>query len=240
MVKKSLLAVAVMLNPITSSAVPIEVFARSFLIGVPITHAQVTVLETGTSYYTDRNGKFTFDYPSGQQLTLELKKWGYKTTQSGTEIVPTEGLTGPHHNVSFQVPSLETFYLFQAAIGANLDKNACHVVTTITAHDKLLTDCPQGLDGVKVKLTSDKSQKPFYFGVFSGGMLKCKTNPFSNQLSATSVDGGVGFINLPPSNKLYTISGELKGHQFTNALFLCRKGAFINISPPRGPNEIKT
>src|SRR5690348_16240032 len=87
-------------------------FARSFILGSEISNATITIVETGEKIKTDNHGKFgPFDYPIGKPITLVLEKWDYHTTQSATIIVPPEGLTGPYNNITFQVPSRESYFL---------------------------------------------------------------------------------------------------------------------------------
>jgi len=219
---------------------PVSGFARSFLIGTEISNATITVLETGLKLKTDNHGYFgPFQYPIGKPLTLAFEKWGYKSTQSGTVIVPKEGLTGPHDNITFQIPSIETYYLLDAIIGAHVDDKKCHVVTTILAYGKTMDDVPQGESGAKLLLTPSIDEPVFYFDIFKDGPLKGKTNPFTKGLTEASEDGGAGYINLPPRDEPYTISAIKDGKVFTEAKFICRKGAFINISPPRGPMALQ-
>jgi hypothetical protein len=59
-------------------------------------------------------------------------------------------------------------------------------------------------------------------------------------LNKTSEDGGVAFFNLPPRDEPYVISAEKSGVKFTEAVFTCKKGVFINISPPRGPMKLNS
>lgn len=219
---------------------PVSGFARSFLLNVPIPNAKITVLETGLQITTDKQGHFgPILYPVGKTITFVLQKWGYKTTQSETVVVPADGLTGPYRNMTFQVPSIESYYLLAAIIGAKIDENACHVATTIIAHHKTLDDLPQGEADAEVTLIPANKDRPFYFDLFETGPFKHKTNPFTRNLVKTSLDGGVAFFNLPPRNKPYTISAKKNGLSFSKAQFLCRKGMFINISPPRGPMVVQ-
>ena len=219
---------------------PVTGFARSFPLSFAITNAKITVLETGQTYQTDANGNFgPINHPIGKPITLVLEKFGYKTTQSATIIVPPEGLIGPYDNITFQVPELATFYLLIAAVGATIDDNSCHLTATVTGYHKTLNDDRQGEVGAVVTLSPRVDVKPFYFGVFEEGPLKDKTNPFAKGLTAVSGDGGIAFFNLPPSDQPYTLSAVKPGVIFNDAQFLCRKGAFINISPPRGPSVQK-
>lgn len=215
---------------------PVSGFARSFILGTEISNATVTVLETGLKLKTDEHGHFgPFQYPIGKPLTLVFEKWGYKTTQSGTVIMPKGGLTGPHDNITFQIPSIETYYLLDAIIGAKLDDEKCHVVTTVMAYGKTMDDERQGEKNSTLVLSPAVNEPVFYFDIFEDGPLKGKTNPFTKGLKVTTEDGGAGYFNLSPRDEPYTISAVKDGVKFTEAQFICRKGAFINISPPRGP-----
>lgn len=215
-------------------------FARSFVLGTPLSNATITILETGLKLKTDDQGHFgPILYPIGKPITLVFEKFGYKTTQSGTLIVPANGLSGPHDNITFQIPSIETYYLLAAFLGIKLDETKCHVVTTISARDKTLFDRTQGEANAKVTLSPYVNETPYYLDIYRDGPLKDKTNFFTKGLITTTEDGGVGFFNLPPSDKPYTLSAVKTGVPFTEAQFLCRPGVFINMSPPNGPMALK-
>lgn len=219
---------------------PVSGFAKSFLMGGRIANATITVLETKQKFKTDKNGNFgPFQYPVGKTMTLQFKKWGYKTTQSSSVIVPAEGLTGPFDNITFQVPSIITYYALATVMGATIDKNSCHLTATVTAFHKTLSDIPQGIADVKVAISPAVTEQPFYFGVFKKGPLRDKTNPFTHKLKKTTEDGGIAYFNLPVSDKPYTLIATKPGVKFTAATFLCQKNSFINISPPRGPMVIQ-
>lgn len=241
--KKLPLFLALSLSSLASIAMegnataPVSGFAREFIFGIGLSDATITILETGQKIKTDAQGKFgPIQYPVGKAITLQLEKWGYRTTQTGTAIVPVSGLNDRYSNITFQVPSSLTFDLLAYIIGAQVDENSCHVVTTITGYQKTMDDIPQGEENAQVTLMPNPHQeKAFYFDIFKDGPLKGKTNPFTRGLTQASEDGGVAFFNLPPSDKPYIISAKKDGVGFTEAQFLCKKGVFINLSPPRGP-----
>ena len=112
------------------------------------------------------------------------------------------------------------------------------MVTTVTDYHKTLNDLPQGIEGATVKLSPSTNTVPFYFNVVTGNIFHGKTNPFTKGLTSTSLDGGVIFFNLMPQPFLYEITAEKPGVTFSKAYFICRKGAFINLSPPNGPSVI--
>lgn len=217
-------------------AAPVTGFARVFMTSNPIPDATITVLETGLKVKTDAKGHFGPIYhPTGRPITLVFEKWGYQTTQSATIIVPKEGLTTPFTNITFQIPEVPTYYLLAKIIGATMDDNFCHVTATVTAYHKNMDNLPHGEAGVKVRLIPDVDAQPFYFDIFKDGPLKDYTNPFTHGLQQTTEDGGIAYFNLPPRDEPYRLIAEKEGKSFTEAEFICRKGMFINISPPRGP-----
>lgn len=215
---------------------PVAGFARVFLSSAPISDATISILETGLKVKTNDKGQFgPIFHPVGKPITLVFEKWGYRTTQSATVIVPKEGLTGPYDNITFQIPETTTYYLLAAIIGANIDDNYCHVTSTVAGYHKTMDDLPHGEAGVKVTLVPDTDVVPFYFDIFKEGPLKNYTNPFTRGLTQTTEDGGFAFFNLPPRDEPYRIIAEKSGTLFSEAQFLCHKGEFINLSPPRGP-----
>ena len=63
-------------SAIASQTAPVAGFARSFLLGMKLSNATITVLETGEKFHTDRTGYFgPFQYPVGKPITLQFEKW---------------------------------------------------------------------------------------------------------------------------------------------------------------------
>lgn len=218
-------------------------FARSFISGSPICGAVITSLENNAlQLYTDKEGKFgPFSWPVGTPMTLVLEKtgsfWsGYKTTQTATLMVPPEGFNHPDlfKNVSFQVPSNMAYRFLSFAMGKKEQKEHCQIAATITPPSVTMRDIPQGVEGVTVSLSACPSHEPFYFGVFP---LVHKTNPFVRKLTATSLDGGVAFLNVPPGD--YELKAYKEGVVFTTISIRARKGIVVNASPPYGAVAIE-
>lgn len=215
---------------------PVSGFAISFLSGEAIPKATITILETGQKIETDNGGHFgPFNHPIGKPVTLMLEKSGYMTTQSATITVPKDGLITPYDNITFQVPSTYVYYLLSRAVGGKEDPNSCHVSSTIIKYHKTLNDIPQGEPGAVVSVTPYVKESPFYFDIFVKGPMKGKTYPFPTGLKTTSEDGGIAFFNLPPRDEPYKLTAQKDGVVFSEAQFMCRKGMFVNISPPNGP-----
>lgn len=229
--------------------VPVVGHAQALVADARIKNATIHIMETGQSITTNQHGQFAFCALPKRKLTLTLTKnsssiWqNYHPTQSATVIVPPQGLTGPHHEITFQTPREKTYRVLQKIITKqrhfHAKKNCCQVVTTITAYNKTLKNDPQGISGAHIKLMHNNKlfqppQRPFYFA-----MVLEKTNPFSSKRTESSEDGGVIIYNLPASKSPYTITAEKPGMQFSNSQFICRAGALINLSPPHGPTELQ-
>jgi hypothetical protein len=228
-------------------SVPVSGFAQAFVGDAAISNAKITILETGKTFFTDQQGYFAFCSLPHKQITLVLTKnsifpWNnYQTTQTGTFTVPLQGMQDKFHQITFQVPRRITFVSLTNILSfkhhIRLDPSRCNVATTVTAFGKTLADDPQGEPGAKVVLWHGK--KPInnppviYFGIIHG-----KTNPFATSEQFTSEDGGAIVYNLEPSNELYIMSAKKKGKHFSKIVFLCRPGAFINLSPPYGPRVL--
>lgn len=218
---------------------PVSGFAREFTTTRMIKNAKITILENGQQVKLNDDGQFgPILWPVGKPITMVIEKPGYRTTQSATMIVPKEGLSTSFSNVSLQPLDLLAFALFTGAMGKQLDENKCHVATTITAYHKILGDLPQGEKNATMILSPATEETAFYFGIFTDGPLKNYPNPFIHGLKQTSVDGGMVLANLTPRDEPYTMTAYKPGVMFSQVQFICRKGMFINMSPPQGPTVL--
>lgn len=220
---------------------PVTGFTRDFASAKPIPNAKITILENGFQFSSDAAGNFGPIYwPVGKSITLVIEKPGYQTTQSATVIVPPEGLTTPYNNITLQPLDLFTYYMFASVMGVTLDSEKCHVGTTVTAYHKTLGVIPQGEVNARVELTPTTNEKPYYFDIFKDGPLKDYPNPTTKGLTETSADGGVVFGNLDPRDTPYLMTAFKPGVSFSQVQFICRKGVFINMSPPQGPTVLSS
>lgn len=232
-------------TPTDNPTAPVSGFARSFVSGYPLEGAKITIPELKDDpdqfhIRTDKNGRFgPVSLPVGEQFSLRLEKsgswWsGYKTTQSATFTVPREGINDDNYlkNISFQVPSNMAVSILSSAMGVTEDKNKGQIAATVTPPNTTMDDIPQGVEGVQVTLSPDPgiNVKSFYFGIFP---IIHKTNPFVRSLQATSLDGGVMFINVPEG--IYTLKAKKEGLEFSEVTVKVSKGVITNVSPPGGP-----
>src|SRR3989338_7096460 len=229
--------------PCPTNMILITGYAQSFMADTPIVGATIKILQTGQTTTTDIFGNYGFCVPPESTVTLQLSKRDsifssddFKTTQSGTFIVPATGYPIPLFGITFQVPTNTLYALLSLIIqeerGIQIDPTRCNVVTTVTQWGKTLWNDPQGAPGAKIELNPMANVDPFYFGMTPTG----GTDPFTPNLTQTSLDGGVLIYNLPPNH--YTLNAADPGILMTEATFDCTPGAFINISPPQGPHPI--
>lgn len=219
------------------STAPVSGFARSFGSGDVITDAKVTILETGENVQLNSKGEFgPIQWPVGKPITFVVEKIGYRTTQTATVIVPPEGLNTDYNNFSLQPVDYFSFGMIAVAMGVTLDENKCHLATTVAAFHKTIKDLPQGeKDATVTLIPNPTSATPYYFDIFKDWPLKNYPNPTTRGLTQTTEDGGVIFANLEPRDEPYVLMAYKPGVSFTQMSFICRKGMFINASPPRGP-----
>lgn len=165
--------------------------------------------------------------PSCSDIVLKLEHPELHTVHSGLIYTGDAGIDG----VTLQTPDHGTFDLLMFMSGVTMDTEMCQMATTVTdaAH---LTDIPCdycGEPGVKVALDPPVTVEhgPIYFEI--GGVSIIYPVP---ELTETSEDGGVLFVNLPAGD--YVVYGYRDGLEMTYARFHCESGWFVNPAPPRG------
>lgn len=219
---------------VPSSSVVVEGHAFSFGLGGMISGALITCLEDSTlQLKTNSAGYFSFLAAVNETLTLQLQAPWYTTTQTSTLTVPPEGFTGVQNEVTFQVAMTIVFDLLEAIISVKAEAGMCQFCVTVCAYNMTLHDDPQGEANTTVTIEPTyPGSTPFYFGVTADN----KTNPFIRGLNETSLDGGVLFLNVPPSDQTYVIRAHKDGKEFSQTVMKCvTPGRFVNGSPPQSP-----
>lgn len=187
--------------------------------------ATVSILEfPGTQMVTGADGHFKFEgLPVGADITLVLEHPDFHPIQTGTLVLPDEGLS----RVTFQAVSYDIYGVFSAVLMVEPDDSKyCQMVTTVTRVGKSIYDAgAHGEDGVTVSLEPPlpAEQGPIYFN---------KDVIPAPELTETSEDGGVLFMQVPPGDYRWTASKA--GATFTEVRMKCRIGFLINASPPWG------
>jgi len=187
--------------------------------------ATVSILEfPDQRVVTGSDGHFAFDgIPVGSEVSLVLEHPDYHLIQTGTHVVPPEGL----ERVTFQGVTYDVY----AALGALLaiapdEEGACQMPTTVTRVGRSLYDPgAHGLEGATVTIEPPLPAEhgPIYF---NERVLPDRTH------TETSEDGGVLFIQVPPGE--YVLTAHKPGVEFEQVKMKCRAGVLVNASPPWG------
>lgn len=255
LMKKFAVALAFSVSPVIATEVAnVAVLAQSLgkTTALEDIHVYDVIRKSPMPELAFDDGRYYFQYPVGEAISLLFRREGYATSQSGVFVVPPEGLTGEYDNISWQaIPAWlwdTARYVIERHTSETMKPGYCQLITTITAKNKTLNDKHQGEPGARVALTSQswtERRKPhgavFYFGALAGKPL-----PIPG-LDETSTDGGVVIMNIEPGH-VYNITASKPGLEFTTPYFSCNPAAWadaapyetmlINLSPPNGPTVI--
>jgi hypothetical protein len=225
--------------------VPVYGRAQPFALNIPVSGGVVTVDgDESVSATTDAQGGFVLQLPVGENVTLTLTHNATRTTQSGTFTVPVGGVPeGPATEISLQAPYTITYDVLSLILldVGKPDPSQCHFVVTVTAFNKTLRDLPQGEpDAVATLYTANGTvadvQDPYYFGVFANN----DTDPFTRGLTATSLDGGVLWFNVPLAPLPYVVRVSKPGFTFSESWMWCHTAdRFVNAAPTQGPRVLR-
>ena len=173
--------------------------------GGRIEGAYVTILEDPTRCVrTGRDGFFRFDgLAIGADVTLAMHDPRFPLIHTGTHTVPAEGI----ERLTFQAPTHRMYRLLATAVTITPRSTRCQIAATVT-----LTPARAMVDG------------PVYFQYYESGIIP------ERQLTETSRDGGVLFLNVEPGE--YVLSATKAGVRFRSVRVRCIAGALVNASPP--------
>lgn len=187
--------------------------------------ATITILEfPDRQMVTGADGHFKFDdLPVGADITLVLEHPDYHPIQTGTHVLPEEGL----QQVTFQAVSHAIYTALAAIVEVTPDDSKyCQMVTTVTRVGKSIYD-PGAHGEADVIVTIDPplptENGPIYFNAM---VIPDKS------LTQTSEDGGVLYMQVPPGE--YTWTASKAGATFREVRMKCRLGMLVNASPPWG------
>lgn len=186
----------------------------------------------GVEVRSAADGSWSAEVPAGSSFTPVLEGEGFLTARHAL-FTPDQDL----ERLYLQAVPTEVFVLMAQSLGeagVSIDPQACIVVNTITvpAVDQMQTWAefealrPHGEPGVVMELapTLDTVQ-PIYFNEY------IQPDP---SLTASSVDGGVVWLNVPPGT--YTVQGVHPDPDFEviPKTVECQAGWFVNLNPPLG------
>lgn len=222
-----------------ANGAPVNIWVVDFSQLKPLVGHKITILETGDNYTVDTDGYARLDLPVGTNITVLAHSYPwYQSTQSATVSVPPGGLATKMTEIVLQVPSSITYDLFQWVSPGKKDPTACQVVVTVCNVNKTIYDFPQGLPGAVASLRPAALTRTFYFGTW--GRVSNDTNPFPNNLTSCSWDGGVLFENVKVNPRVeYVVTAQRRGFRFSKTRIRClRPGQFINAAPNQGPRAV--
>lgn len=188
--------------------------------------AEVSILEFPevSPVVTGADGHFKFEgLPVGADITLVMAHPDYHPIQTGTHVLPDEGL----QRITFQAVTPAIYGALAAIVGVTPDEaQFCQIVTTVTRVGKSIYDA--GAHGeAEVVVTIDPplsaEKGPVYFNA--------QVIPEPG-LTQTSEDGGVLYMQVPPGDYAWTATKA--GAKFRPVRIKCRAGYLINASPPWG------
>ncbi len=177
-------------------------------------------------------GLWSAEVPAGASFTPVVEGEGYLTARHAL-FTPEEDLD----RLYLQAVPTEVFVLMAQTLGeggVDIDLSACIVVNTVTVPavaemstwEEFNALRPHGEPGVVMELVPAlDTVQPIYFNEF------IQPDP---SLEASSVDGGVVWLNVPPGR--YTVQGEHPdpGFEVVPKTVDCEEGWFVNLNPPLG------
>jgi hypothetical protein len=170
------------------------------------------------------DGTFSLQVPSGGECTFGVAQSNFHPTH--TAVLPV-GAAGLDH-IGFQVPSEGTFTLFATLAGVTPDPEACQIVTTVSAAGGPVYGAPGvGEPDATVAISPSLPTRPIYFRYISASVIEPDPT-----LTATTIDGGVAFVNVPPGE--YHLTANKPGVTFTPVKLRCQAGILVNAAPPWG------
>lgn len=190
--------------------------------GAVISVAEAPRLTTTTA----PDGTFAFDVPGGGQVSFVLRQPGFHDVQTATFTLGAADLA----QVGFQAPTDGIFKLFSGLVGVDLDPERCQIASTVSAagtepYGGDAMGEPGAVVTIDPPLTAENG--PVYFNYIKPGVILPDTT-----LKATTVDGGVIFMNVPTGE--YHLFAAKAGKTFTSVKIRCQKGLLVNAAPPWG------
>lgn len=233
--------------------VEVDIWAKQFENGKPITDATVTDLYSGDQWVTNSDGMIRTRMEVGREVTFTFHKPGFPVIQNGLTRIPTEGLTGHQKEITFQV-SAQWLYSALKALFPDPEKGYYDVITTLSAFDKNLRD-DDGAAGLRIEVFDlDRGEliedaNIIYLGQFLGNaefvLPALSQVPGFKWLARknTSHDGGIIIRHIPQGHfeiRPYRPGSDDRG-EFRTASFhiVANSPKLLNISPPHGPGVIK-
>jgi hypothetical protein len=213
-----------------ASGPPVSASGQAFVFGAgngTLAGATVYVVEAPQLRTTTAaDGTFSLQVPSGGECSFALEEPGYHASRTELIYVAAGGVD----HVSFQVPPDNVYSLLASVVGLDPDPTRCQIATTVSAAGT----APYGGSGLgepDATVTIDPplpaAAGPVYFKFVNATLIVPDTT-----LTATTIDGGVLFLNVPPGD--YRLTAHKTGKQFSAVRLRCAAGVLVNAAPPWG------
>ena len=219
---------------------PVRVGAsgHAFNFGPPggrVLNAEVRILEfPDLTTRTREEGAWQFDdLPGHTMVSFIMKHVDYPQIQTGTILLSDEDI----ERVSFQAPTWSLFDVLAGSVSVVPDPEMCQIATTVTRRGNSLYDATPGTHGEPgATVTSDPQipagHGPIYFNLHSYDVIYPDPD-----LTETTDDGGVLYVNVPPG--VYVLTAHKEDTVFTDVTITCRPNVLVNASPPRGLQAVE-
>jgi hypothetical protein len=206
---------------------------HAFNFGPPggrIEGGEVSILELDApAVITGEEGEWAFEgLEAGTEVSFVMDHPDHPLIQTGTILLPEEDI----EQVSFQAPTHEMYGYLSDLVGTEPDPALCQIATTVTRIGNSLYDTTPGTHGEPGATVTSEPEippecGPIYFDLITAGMIF--PNP---DLSETTDDGGVLWVNVPPGR--YVLTAHKPDTEFTQVTITCRPGVLVNAAPPWG------
>jgi hypothetical protein len=197
--------------------------------GEAIIGAEIKILELPErSIISNDDGSWRFtDLPSGQEVSFIMLYPGFPEIQTGTILLGDEDV----EKVTFQAPDQKMYDLLASTLDVRPEESKCQIASTVTRVGKSLytSGGPHGEPGATVAIEPEVAFRygPYYFNILNDSTIYPDPD-----LTETTEDGGVLFVNVDPRE--YILKAHKEGVAFTDVKIKCRRGVLVNASPPWG------
>jgi hypothetical protein len=196
----------------------------------PLKGASISILEYPEKQtVADSAGYFHFDkLKNGSEVTFKVLQKDYYPYYSETFTIDSADL----HPVAFQIPS-NLVFMGLAMISETVPQNGMGFITSTVSTADPATFVDLGFPGepgctVTISPALPPENGPIYFNE--------QTLPL-RQLTETTEDGGVLFVNVPPGE--YTLYAHKPGIQFRPVNVKVFSNSLTNATPPYGLRRIR-
>jgi hypothetical protein len=187
----------------------------------------VEVVSAGGSERTDNEGVYALSMDAGDSLVVEASADGFVTMSTAVWLFEDSV-----QDLNLQMIPDAALWFYEIALGVTPDPQHCQIATTVHVADivgltleEFVSYGHHGIEGATVT-ASPELPSPVYVS---------ETYAPDPELAATTLDGGVVFVNVEPGT--YTLTAHHPSVSFDELTVTCEAGGFVNAGPPYGLRE---